>query len=316
MPSAPQVLNPQRLSTVGKQFEDEFAAKDLASDIDNCGDYELTPLFLELLSLNQPVLEAGCGSGKWMHFFKRRGIVGVGIDWSDALQARSRDFDPTVAFDTGDLRALPYADGQFGSVISLGAVEHVVEGPRRALQEFVRVLRPGGVGVITVPYLSPIRKLAYPARNETIRKLKGMPALRRLTGRPERHRLSSAEQRATKNSRFRPDIRMQLDVDGHFFQYLFDQKQWAEELTAAGFMVRRLFGFERDQGILFTYGRMAGKWDLDRKKARFSVFGRFLASRLAADQCGHMLCAVVEKPHSPVVPPNRSSHDSNPSPPK
>src|SRR5687768_336654 len=108
MRSEPQVLNLQKLSTVGKQFEDEFAAKDLASDIDTCADYELTPLFMELLSPHQPVLEAGCGSGKWMHFFKRRGIDAVGIDWSEALQSRSREYDPTVAFDTGDLRALPY----------------------------------------------------------------------------------------------------------------------------------------------------------------------------------------------------------------
>ena len=77
---------------------------------------------------------------------------------------------------------------------------------------------------------------------------------------------------------------------------MFDKKQWEEELTAAGFTVRRLFGLNKDQGILFTYGRIAGRWDNSQQKADFSFLGKILAKRLTADQCGHMLAAVVEKP--------------------
>jgi ubiquinone/menaquinone biosynthesis C-methylase UbiE len=43
-----------------------------------------------------------------------------------------------------DAKALPFADGSFGAVISNSIVHHIPE-PGRVLAEMVRVLRPGGV---------------------------------------------------------------------------------------------------------------------------------------------------------------------------
>jgi len=59
---------------------------------------------------------------------------------------------------TGDMRDMPFDDGEFGAIVSLGAVEHSGEGPMCSLHEFRRVLRPGGIAIITVPFLGPVRK--------------------------------------------------------------------------------------------------------------------------------------------------------------
>lgn len=50
----------------------------------------------------------------------------------------------------GDLSRLPFADRQFGAIISRSVFEHL-EDPRRVAREFFRVLEPGGSVVILTP---------------------------------------------------------------------------------------------------------------------------------------------------------------------
>ena len=95
--------------------------------------HEMASIFLPAAPLwpSTPILEAGCGSGKWMHYFKRQGMTAAGIDWSPALKAISDKFDSSIQYDVGDMRRMPYPDESFGSIIALGStVEHVVEGPQ------------------------------------------------------------------------------------------------------------------------------------------------------------------------------------------
>lgn len=43
------------------------------------------------------------------------------------------------------------ADGEAGSVVCLSVLEHVVD-PNRAVSEIARILRPGGVAIVSVPF--------------------------------------------------------------------------------------------------------------------------------------------------------------------
>ncbi|VVB54478.1 Ubiquinone biosynthesis O-methyltransferase [uncultured archaeon] len=50
----------------------------------------------------------------------------------------------------GSMTALPYADNSFDAVVAMEVIEHVKDYPT-ALKEVKRVLRPGGVFVMTTP---------------------------------------------------------------------------------------------------------------------------------------------------------------------
>ena len=77
--------------------------------------------------------------------------------------------DRGISYLFSDLRHLPYADGYFDTVASISTLEHVgmdnvgygADAPRAddpakemdlAIRELVRVLRPNGVLLVTVPY--------------------------------------------------------------------------------------------------------------------------------------------------------------------
>jgi SAM-dependent methyltransferase len=89
------------------------------------------------------VLDLGCGVGHSYHLLAPRETVGVDLD-AGALAGQQRE---TVV---ADMRALPFADATFSSVISVQSLEHVPD-PQRVLAEVVRVLEPGGVAVFVTP---------------------------------------------------------------------------------------------------------------------------------------------------------------------
>jgi len=108
-------------------------------------------VFLRHLPRGGKVLDAGCGFGEWVTFLRSLGYRAEGLDYSADLVDRLRQEYPGVGWTVSDIRATPYADASFDGVISLGVVEHEEAGPVAALREMRRILRPGGIAVITVP---------------------------------------------------------------------------------------------------------------------------------------------------------------------
>ena len=50
-----------------------------------------------------------------------------------------------------DADAVPFRDGEFDALFAGEIIEHVTDVRREALREWWRVLKPGGVAVITTP---------------------------------------------------------------------------------------------------------------------------------------------------------------------
>ncbi len=94
------------------------------------------------------LLDAGCGTGMLLDDLARFGRA-TGIDFSPlALQySRQRGL---ARLGRADAQCLPLADGCVDVVASLDVVEHVPDDVR-VMSEFFRVLRPGGLAVMTVP---------------------------------------------------------------------------------------------------------------------------------------------------------------------
>jgi SAM-dependent methyltransferase len=95
-------------------------------------------------------LEIGFGDGRWIKFLRSQGVEAFGIDIMEnaALNLRKEGFPPVLA----DARSLPFKDDTFDLTFSFGVVEHF-EGTEVAVAEHVRVTRPGGKIIITVPHI-------------------------------------------------------------------------------------------------------------------------------------------------------------------
>jgi SAM-dependent methyltransferase len=101
-----------------------------------------------VLGADSQVLDAGCGSGRTMQELEEYGTVrGIELDEDAAELARSRGHGEVTI---GRLEQLPWPDGTFDLITSLDVIEHTADD-RAALAELLRVCRPGGWLLVTVP---------------------------------------------------------------------------------------------------------------------------------------------------------------------
>jgi SAM-dependent methyltransferase len=112
------------------------------------------------------VLDLGCGAGRHAFEMFRRGADVVAFDQDADELARVRDMFAVMReagevpdgaeadVKEGDALSLPFADGEFDRVVAAEILEHV-PADIQALEEMVRVLRPGGTIALTVPRWLP-----------------------------------------------------------------------------------------------------------------------------------------------------------------
>jgi len=134
------------------------------------------------------VLDAGCGSGRTLQELVDYGAVsGIELDADAAELARNRALGEVQV---GRLEQLPWADGTFDLITCLDVIEHVPDDVS-ALVELLRVSRPGGWLLVTVPAYQALWSL-HDEANHHFRRY-SRPALRRATTAAgwQVHRLSS-----------------------------------------------------------------------------------------------------------------------------
>jgi SAM-dependent methyltransferase len=90
------------------------------------------------------VLDGGCGMGRYLRL-TGEARLSVGLDLSEAVLA-ARDLAAgmgNVAIVRGDLLRLPFAEGSFDHVYSIGVLDHTPD-PKAAFLGLARLLKPGG----------------------------------------------------------------------------------------------------------------------------------------------------------------------------
>lgn len=103
------------------------------------------------------VLEAGCGQAHFTVAMAARGYRAEGVDFAPQVVERLSSRFPQLRFWVGDVRSLAVASDSYDAVYSPGVCEHFSEGPDAVLGETFRVLRPGGIALISTPVFNPVR---------------------------------------------------------------------------------------------------------------------------------------------------------------
>jgi SAM-dependent methyltransferase len=88
------------------------------------------------------LLDLGCGPGTLTGLLRERFETAVGLDLSWNMIRKAAELEPQSEFVRGDMIKLPFGQGTFDAVVSLGAI-HCVDYNFLA-REIARVLAPGG----------------------------------------------------------------------------------------------------------------------------------------------------------------------------
>ncbi len=112
------------------------------------------------------VLDMGCGAGRHAFEMYRRGADVIAFDQDADELAGVRELFGAMKdagevplgaeADTkeGDALALPFANGEFDRIVAAEVLEHI-PADIQAIEELVRVLRPGGTLAVSVPRWFP-----------------------------------------------------------------------------------------------------------------------------------------------------------------
>ena len=133
--------------TVNQQFS-QVAANYTTSAVHAKGEDLSKMVDYAALQGDEIVLDAGCGAGHTALAFAPHVAKVIAVDLSGAMLEECRE---TAAarnihncdFRVGDVEKLAFADHSFDLVVSRYSAHHWPH-PQRALEEFARVLRPGG----------------------------------------------------------------------------------------------------------------------------------------------------------------------------
>lgn len=264
--------------TAASGFEEGFLAQPLQKQIKDCDGYELASLFESIFEEHQPVLEAGSGSGRWCGWFSKKNIKSDGIDWSKELIKRAQIELPESEFMTGDMRNVPKPDSFYGGIIALGSVEHSTEGPISALNEFSRVLKNGGLAVVTVPYGGFLRRKTMDIKKILKRLKKDHPEINQIL----------------TNIKWYPKWTRNKEGVWEFFEYEFNKTQMRNFISQTNFEIMQEFVAFKDEGVLHNFGRLSGKWNEERCGVDFTILGKLLRIILPVSIIGHMLCYVLK----------------------
>jgi ubiquinone/menaquinone biosynthesis C-methylase UbiE len=108
------------------------------------------------------LLEAGCGVGLLGSTYPDLDLYGVDASFSLLTEAK-RGYQLRIECSAEEL---PFAKSSFDAVLAMNMLHHVIE-PKRAIREFARVLKPGGLVVALDPRKVALIEMAKAALRGT-----------------------------------------------------------------------------------------------------------------------------------------------------
>lgn len=164
------------------------------------------------------ILEGGCGTGKYVISYRRKGYDIVGVDFSgEAVRRIKKELGEDFQVHEADITELPFADDYFDCYYSGGVIEHFEEGPDKALKEACRVIKKGGTFLVVVPYINLIRRIFF--------------------------LIFSKKERKTKLYAKVKDCQRDSNISGgyNFCEYFFDVNSLKAYLIKNGFSIEKIY---------------------------------------------------------------------------
>jgi hypothetical protein len=131
---------------------DELRLDCAVIDTNNVSAHAYSTLLVAMVGRYSEGLILDCGAGKRNHYY------------DNVVNYEIVDYDSTDVIGVGE--CLPFKDGVFDAVISIAVLEHVRD-PFACAAEIVRVLKPGGELVCSVPFLQPLHGFPHHYYNMT-----------------------------------------------------------------------------------------------------------------------------------------------------
>lgn len=102
-------------------------------------------LAIAKIPLGARFLDVGCGTGRWLRRYQQLGFSPLGIDATFGMLRIARAQQTSAPLVVGLAFSLPFSDASFDCLSDITVVQHIpYESQPKALEEMVRVLRPGG----------------------------------------------------------------------------------------------------------------------------------------------------------------------------
>lgn len=262
--------------------------------IANCPKEPVTPFMFKYMPKDGIILEAGCGAGRFVYFLSKLGYKIIGIEIGEETVETLNNVFPELDIRQGDVRQLPFPNDSIDGIISLGVIEHVIQGIDGPIREMYRVLKPNSYAIVIVPSFNYVRRIKYRLGllhiRSTILAIKKINLIRKIFGKP----LLSRNNHSVDGTPLKKYKRWPLF--GEFFEYRFKKHEFENELTKSGFIVEESVPTSLIDGIYHEFGRLFVK---HRDHTFYPNFiGRWLNDTLSRFPFfhNHMHLSVVRKP--------------------
>lgn len=147
---------PEEIAAIEAQWTRAWQAaggpQGLADRIPAKEEYRAIAAWLDQLPEGSRLLDGGCGLGDWTLHFTRGGRPTLGLDISRATVDLLRQKFPEAEFAVGDIRRTGLPDASFDGYFSWGTFEHFQDGLGGCVAEAHRLLKPGGLLFVSVPF--------------------------------------------------------------------------------------------------------------------------------------------------------------------
>jgi SAM-dependent methyltransferase len=221
--------------------------------LNSCEWDPLTPYVHAYFTPPGPILEAGCGAGRFVKYLHDRDFDCRGIEFNPVTVRNVKDKWPELQVVQGDVERMPYADGTFKGLLAVGLIEHFEPGPEKVLGELWRVLKPGGIGLITVPCLNGLRRLKGPFCGIS-HMVRVNPLVRAALGKRKYRRCGWN----LYSRRFKYHVWPEW---GEFYEYRFTPTEFEGFLRNARFDILESVPLDQIGGMYHEFGRLMARYD-------------------------------------------------------